>query len=671
MRAFIVRPFHTQIGIDFDRVDKELIGPVLKEFGIEGGTTEEIAWAGNIRTDVFERLLVADLVIADISIHNANVYYELGIRHALRDRTTILMRAAAHPVPFDLQTDRYFEYDAGDPAQARPQLSEAIRQSTMKDRPSSPDSPVYLLLPKLKPQDPSTFDVVPQAFSEAVREATTAQDRPRLALMSEEIEPLGWVLSGRRVIGRAQFQLRAWSDARETWEWVREERPDDFEANLALGTVLQNLGELEASSIAVSRVLQRADVPDATRAEALALRASNSKTKWIAEWRAAPESDRGATALGSSLLYDAARDYDDGFYADQNHFYPGINALSLTTLILRLAELNEDAWENRFESADEAALELRRIKDRRQVLAASVQRSLDAQERRLERTGARDPWLAMTWADYRLLTSDKPPFVKAAYDKARAGLAGTFSLASSARQLRMYLQLGTLADNARAGLQALGASEDDISVAPTKSRVIVFSGHRIDAPDRATPRFPNDRAEQARSMIRDAIDHERTLAGDAQVEGFAGGASGGDILFHESCAELGIPTTLLLAMPEEGFIANSVADGGADWVERFRRLRDRVPTRILQTSEDLPDWLASRRDYSVWQRNNLWVLHTGFSRDNADVTLIVLWNGQGGDGPGGTEDMVNIARRLGVKVVRLDSNELLAPASADPTHGRT
>src|SRR3954463_6062279 len=113
MLAFIVRPFGERSGIDFDRVEKELIDPVLSDLGIEGRTTLPIARAGNIRTDMFERLLLADLVIADISIHNANVYYELGIRHGLRARTTILIRTTTDgtDVPFDLRTDRYLEYE--------------------------------------------------------------------------------------------------------------------------------------------------------------------------------------------------------------------------------------------------------------------------------------------------------------------------------------------------------------------------------------------------------------------------------------------------------------------------------------------------------------------------------------------------------------------------------
>src|ERR1700756_360900 len=94
MRAFIIRPFGVKKGIDFDRVERELIDPALTQLKISGRTTGEILEAGNIRTDMFQQLLIADLVIADISSNNANAFYELGIRHALRDRHTFLLRSS-------------------------------------------------------------------------------------------------------------------------------------------------------------------------------------------------------------------------------------------------------------------------------------------------------------------------------------------------------------------------------------------------------------------------------------------------------------------------------------------------------------------------------------------------------------------------------------------------
>jgi hypothetical protein len=104
--------------------------PGTPKSGIKGSTAEAIAQAGNIRTDMLEQLLIADIANADISIYNAGVYYELGIRHSLRARTTILVRASPDEVPFELKTDRYLEDNANDPASARAHLTEAVRQST-------------------------------------------------------------------------------------------------------------------------------------------------------------------------------------------------------------------------------------------------------------------------------------------------------------------------------------------------------------------------------------------------------------------------------------------------------------------------------------------------------------------------------------------------------------
>jgi len=117
-KAFIVRPFGVKQNVDFERVDKELIQPALEQLNIIGTTTTAIVEQGNIREDMFELLLIADLVIADVSIHNANVFYELGIRHSLRDKKTFLIRCSKDEVPFDIKTDRYLSYQEDKPSMA-------------------------------------------------------------------------------------------------------------------------------------------------------------------------------------------------------------------------------------------------------------------------------------------------------------------------------------------------------------------------------------------------------------------------------------------------------------------------------------------------------------------------------------------------------------------------
>src|SRR5262249_32373183 len=96
-RAFVIRPFDKKKDsagkeFDFEAIHAAVIGPARGEARLEGSTTGEIIDAGNIREDMFSLILEADLVVCDITILNANVFYELGIRHALRRRRTLLVK---------------------------------------------------------------------------------------------------------------------------------------------------------------------------------------------------------------------------------------------------------------------------------------------------------------------------------------------------------------------------------------------------------------------------------------------------------------------------------------------------------------------------------------------------------------------------------------------------
>src|ERR1700720_418047 len=183
MRAFIIRPFGVKQGIDFDRVVRDLIDPVLARLGVTGRDTLEILKQGNIRIDMFQRLLTADLILADVSIHNANVFYELGIRHALRDKRTFLLSSAQDAYPFDLQTDRYFRYDKDDPGASASTLLEALRQTLASE---DQDSPVFRSLPDLQAQDRSQFLAVPRGFREEGELAAARRQPGDLGLLAAE-----------------------------------------------------------------------------------------------------------------------------------------------------------------------------------------------------------------------------------------------------------------------------------------------------------------------------------------------------------------------------------------------------------------------------------------------------------------------------------------------------
>src|SRR5262245_28648555 len=94
----------------------------------------------------------------------------------------------------------------------------------------------------------------------------------------------------------------------------------------------------------------------------------------------------------------------------------------------------------------------------------------------------------------------------------------------------------------------------------TSARVLLFTGHMIDAADREPPRFPSHKVPAARAAIGEAVQREQD--GATTVGGIAGAASGGDILFHECCEAAGIPTGIYLALPRDQYLKSSVAPAG-------------------------------------------------------------------------------------------------------------
>jgi hypothetical protein len=651
LRAFIVRPFGTKDNINFDQVETDLIDPALTAVGVGGRTTGEIVKQGNIRTDMFQRLLTADLVIADLSIHNANVFYELGIRHSLREKRTFMIKGAGDDYPFDLQTDRYFTYDRDDPKKSLPDLIKALKHTlTSLDQ----DSPVFRSLPNMKAQDSAKFLAVPTGFDEDVEIAMKNKYLGDLELLASEAKGFDWGVEGLRLVGRAQYTLKAFHGARDTWEEVRGFNPLDLEANTLLGTIYQRLGDLTRSDLAVDRVLDRVDVAGMDRAEALSLRARNAKTSWRSAWKDLPPEKSREEALRSPFLQQSLDAYAAAFDEALNHFYSGLNALGMLKVQIELATALPEVWAEPFEDEDEAERELAKREEQFRKLAAAVEISIDASQARLKREGKADIWVDISEADLSCLTSDKPKRVATAYRKALAG-APVFAADAARAQLDLYQLLGVLPANVTEALKEFPAPQPSRA---KEERVLLFTGHMIDKTDRAEPRFPAAQEDVARQAIKESIEKERAIAPIAY--GIAGGASGGDILFHEVCAEFGIPTRLYLALPREEYIVASVQSAGPQWVERFNQLLNKHPeTRVLSETEDLPSWLVKREDeYDIWQRNSLWLLHNALAEQDQSVTLIALWNGKTGDGPGGTADLVDQAGQRGSKVVILDTKRL-------------
>ena len=685
--VFIVRPFGNRpvpvkkdgkdvsVDVDFTAIDRDLIQEALKRTGLVGQTTEAIAEAGNIRLDMFQMLIAYDLVIADISIDNANVFYELGIRHGLRPNGTILIRlnTGGRDVPFDLKTDRYIVYDREDPAASINLLARSIRDTidVMASSDRRADSPVFLLLPALPPTDPAKLIVVPREFQEAIERAENedANGRATLALLAEEARRNVWGREGVRLVGRAQRRMKSFAAARESWEFIRNAIPDDVEANLQLATIFQRLGDLASASQACRRVLSNAAADLKARADARSQLARNDKAGWVAGFsRATSEAQLRAQAISDDRLTEAFEGYMAGFAEDLNNYYSGINALGLLTAIVNLAQMQPDDWAGRFETKKKADAALEDHREQLTHVRGAVWMSLENARRQVEHSDKPDEWLLPSEAQYSLLTADNPVFVKNAYRAAKnAGKSG-FSVESEAAQVRMFWRLGLFPERCTAALEGLGTkaelpglggARDSSTTLSPRNRIIVGTGHRVDAPGRKMPRFPNtdEAIAKARSWLRQELETEKAKTTGA-VSALGGAASGTDLLFHEVCAELNIASTVVLPIPREDYCQQSVMDGGPDWLEKFNRLLDMKPPIILSDIAELPVWAAWIPKYGVFQRGNIWMIENALLQPNADVTLVALWNGQAGDGPGGTAEMIKLAQSHGARVCVRDSDAL-------------
>ncbi len=110
----------------YNEVYKDAIHPLLGEIGYEAIRVDEISHPGIILTDIWNQLKEASVVIAEVTEPNPNVYYEIGVAHAL-DKPTILLAQKGTRLPFDLGPHRCIFYENTIPGRAR--LLQALHSS--------------------------------------------------------------------------------------------------------------------------------------------------------------------------------------------------------------------------------------------------------------------------------------------------------------------------------------------------------------------------------------------------------------------------------------------------------------------------------------------------------------------------------------------------------------
>ncbi|HZI17759.1 MAG TPA: TRAFs-binding domain-containing protein [Pyrinomonadaceae bacterium] len=339
--CFVLMPFGRKADaagavVAFDDVYKNLIAPAIADAGMEPLRADEEMTGGVIHKPMFERLILCEYAVADLTTANANVFYELGLRHAVRPWSTVLLFSkGGSQLPFDVAPLRAMPYQLGpDGAPAdvdvtkralAERLTEARRLAS--DRPAA-DSPIYQLVEDYPNVSHEKTDV----FREQVRYsaqkkeqlgAARRQGLDAVRAMEATLGPVSEQESG--VVIDLFLSYRAVKGWQEMVDLVvKMPRP------LASTVMVQ-----EQLALALNR-LGRRDEAERVLNELLESRGPSSETYGILgrvykdRWEEALKGGERIAARG--LLEKAVGAYLKGFETDWRDAYPGVNAVTLMEL---------------------------------------------------------------------------------------------------------------------------------------------------------------------------------------------------------------------------------------------------------------------------------------------------------------------------------------------------
>lgn len=353
--VFIIMPFGEKEGINFDAIYKDLIKPALLQVGLEPFRADEEILPGDIRADMFQELLMADLVIADLSIYNPNAWYELGVRHGLRANGVIQIRSnEAEKIPFDVCVDRTIhyhlkqglpdpEYIESDCALLGKVALETLRTNSRR----KPTSPVYQYLRYLKEPEWKSLRVENadgfwqehEQWADLIEVAKNNGKPGDIIVLADEAPTYALKLEGYRVAGDALLSLGQFNFALEQYKKALEINPDDLKSAQKKGLILGRINKT-AEAEQWLRGLSKNHPHDA---ETWALLGRTEKDHWVSLWREEnkPLEDMLEDAkCESEQLNEAIQAYRQGFIEQPKSYYAGINALTLAHLLEHLQGQN-------------------------------------------------------------------------------------------------------------------------------------------------------------------------------------------------------------------------------------------------------------------------------------------------------------------------------------------
>jgi tetratricopeptide (TPR) repeat protein len=324
--------------VDFDQIYNEAIKPAIEECGLQALRGDEERTGGIIHGAMFARLLLAEFVVADLTLANPNVFYELGIRHAAKPFTTVPIFANVSALPFDVALVRAVGYQLkkgkltkGAAQKLRSQLAKRLCDAISGA--TTHDSPLFQLIPKFPGID--LPDHVTETFKDRIRQA----EEFREILSAACAKPLG---ERREALLKIRSDL---GDLKTVQRSVLIELMSSFRDVEAFAELVELYNSFPASvkeyvivkqqfALALNRRNQLDDREKALRIldELLKDRGADSETLGI-KGRIHKDTYKEAVHKGritaAAALDDAIDAYTKGFEADPRDYYPGVNAINL------------------------------------------------------------------------------------------------------------------------------------------------------------------------------------------------------------------------------------------------------------------------------------------------------------------------------------------------------
>ena len=329
---FGIKPDHQGFPIDFDRIYRQVIKPAVEGAGLTCLRADELPTGALIQKSILSAVLGSDVMIADLTTANANVMYELGIRHMAQRGLTILLTATKRPIPFDINYSKTIMYELEGDGLITDQSAQSLRQmigSAIRAglEHASVDSPLYEFFPDLHVDLPgglASFESrrrLPNKRakrSRSISDTLSSREEPREAVKRVEAEALNTPDADPVTlinVLKAYRDISAWDDM-------------IFLAD-ALPPAIGNSPEVrQLLALALNR-RAKSGVQD---------RAISLMKKLIAETGGDAESfgilgriykDRYALSKQQEDLDTAITYYKQGFEKQPADYYPGVNVVTL------------------------------------------------------------------------------------------------------------------------------------------------------------------------------------------------------------------------------------------------------------------------------------------------------------------------------------------------------